>query len=219
MSEGLTALLGCVQSEVSQLDASGKPQVYQHRLTERVVLPTPPDGTHYVAVTCKYCQQALRVQVQSRSSIRRKRLTTQLALGVSVCLWVAAAALMLVYFLNQYPATPGREVVVAGFLVVLGSIVWGRVDGYAAFAGDVAIGCKIERAPEEKAWSKQVSREVLRTMPRHVLVDPEYEPVSTGVSRESARASAAARRKPSLGTVAASSVADGATPSRASRIA
>jgi hypothetical protein len=219
MSKDLTALLGCVQSEVSHSDPAGQPQVYESCLTERVVLPRPPDGAHNVAVTCKHCQQAVRIQVRSRRLVRRTRLVSQLALGVSVCLWVAATALALLYFLDQYPAAPGREVLAAGILVALGAVLWVGVDRQAAFAGEVVAGCTIERTPAERAWAKSVSPGAMHALPRHVLLDPGQELTAAGLGSELARTISAAWRKPRVTSTTAAPATERLTHGPASRAA
>lgn len=198
MAEGLKALLGCVQGEVSQHDSTGRSRVEQSRYTEHVVIPIPADGSHVISLVCRYCEQKVRVHVRSLQAIRTRRLTTRLAMGVSVCLWSAAAALLLVYFLTGYPQAPGREVALAGFLVALGAGLWIVVDGYDAFASDLVLGCQIERSPEEKNWSKHVSREGMKALPCHVLLDPEVEPAVPG------EVSARDLRKPTVRTTIAS---------------
>jgi len=220
MSEGLSALLGCVQSEVSQFDPSGKLKEHVRRLTHRVVLPTSPKGTQAVTLVCKHCEQKVHVRVRSRGAIRSRRLVTRLALAVSVFLWVAAAAFLLLYFLEQYPATPGREVALPGVLAILGVVVWAGVDAQDAFGGDVAIGCRIERTPAEQEWTRRLTPEARRALPRHVLLDPEHEFAAADLRGEIGRNLAVALRKPSASSAAASSgVTESAAPGSASRTA
>jgi len=175
MSEGLNALLGCVQSEVSQSNLSGVPEQHVHWLMQTVVLPTLPERAQVVTLACKHCQQAVRVRMSSRSAIRRKRLLTRFALAASVCLWVAAAGFLLLYLVDGYPATPGREMVLAGFLVALGVVVWASIDARDAFGGEVAVGCKIEHTREEKSREGWVSPRTRWAIPRHVLLDCDHD--------------------------------------------
>jgi len=190
------------------------------RLTQAVVLPIPPKGMQVATLVCKYCQQAVRVRVSDLSSIWRRRLASRLALAASVCLWVAAAAFVLLYFLDQYPVKPGREVALAGFLVVLGLVVWAAVDAQNAFGGDVAVGCRIEQTPGEKEWARRLSPEARRALPRHVLLEPEHEFASPHLRGEIGRNLAEARRKPSASSkVATSDVSEGAAPGSAPRTA
>ena len=187
MEHGLKALLGCVQSaEVSGFHPSDRVQSRQSRMLEHVLLPLPQSGTHLVGVPCKYCQQTVRVRVQSRGGLFSKRLAARLALAVSVCLWTAGAALLLLYALTGFPQAPGREVVWSGVLILLGIGVWTAANAGNAFAGDVGVGCRIERTPEEERRLRQVPRENREAIPSHVLLEPEYarSSLGTGVWRD-----------------------------------
>ena len=196
MTEGLGALLGCVQGQVSQFDSLDGSREHQPRLTERVALPVPPDGTHLVSLVCKRCQQTVRVHVRSLGGIRRKRLLTRLALAGSVCLWSAAAAFLLLYFVTSYPRAPGQEVALAGLLTAIGVALWIAVDGHDAFGGDVTVGCRVERSAEELAWARRASPDALRAMPRHVLLDADTAAESSWVRGETDAGPAWGRRKP-----------------------
>lgn len=202
MPEDLTVLLGCVSSEVSAAGPSSRPRLRERCLAQRVTLPRPPAGAHHAAVACKHCQQTVRIQVRSRRLAGRIRLSARLALAASVCLWAAATALVLLYFLEQYPASPGREAAVAATLVVLGAVLWAGADRQAAFAGEVVAGCAIERAPMETAWPKRVSPELAEALARHVLLDPEQES-APGLGAELVRAVRAALGNPGATSPAA----------------
>lgn len=197
MSRDFTVLLGCVQSEAWHSNPSGQPQVYETCLAERVTLPRPPAGAHHIAVDCKHCQQTVRIQVRSRRLARSKRLSARLALAASVCLWAAATALALLYVLDPSPSAPGREVLVAGILGVAGAVLWVSVDRQAAFASEVVAGCTIEHAPVEKAWARRVSPKLRKSLPRHVLLDPEQE-LAAGLGAELVRAVRAALGRPGV---------------------
>ena len=204
MTEGLKALLGCVQGEVSQPGSAGKSPAEPSRLTEHVLIPVPADGSHVVSLVCKYCDQTIRVRVRSPQAIRKRRLASRLTLAASVCLWSAAAALLLVYIVSAYPQPPGLEVAVAGLLVALGAGLWIVVDGYDAFASDLKLGCQIERPPEENAWRKGVSREGMKALPCHVLLDAETEPAAGLTEAWAGGRPRAELRKPTVRTTVAS---------------
>lgn len=204
MTEGLRALLGCVQGEVSQRGSYGGVRVEPSRFTEHVLIPVPADGSHVVSLVCKYCDQPVRVRVRSAQAIRKRRFASRLTLAASVCLWSAAAALLLVYILSTYPLAPGREVALAGLLVALGAGLWIIVDGYDAFASDLKLGCQIERSPEESAWRKHVSREGMKALPCHVLLDAEEEPREALAGAEAGGRLPKELRKPTVRTTVAS---------------